>query len=216
MVVLDDTLCAHGGSLFDDVDRHDNQGDGTSRLVHHPVTRFSVSGPGRCPLPLRRYRRSAELTPWAAGVVMPVPDRQIPTDTQGRHRRHQPVEPLWLQAPECRARHEPCRTNIALAMALVEAAIRCQGPVGVVVCDAWDLAEDTVRVMYAIRRHRNFRGSDSACCSCRKTQCSMFRWVGIRPRAQEDLPLLPAPASASPLMVSPVHSSCVAVLVVIH
>jgi SRSO17 transposase len=29
LVVIDDTLCAHVGSLFDQVDRHDNHGDGT-------------------------------------------------------------------------------------------------------------------------------------------------------------------------------------------
>ena len=40
MVVLDDTLCEHVGSLLDHVDRQDNHGDGTDPLAHHPVTSF--------------------------------------------------------------------------------------------------------------------------------------------------------------------------------
>jgi DDE superfamily endonuclease len=60
LVVLDDTLCEHVGSLFDHVDRHDNHSDGTYPLAHHPVTSFSVSGPVRFPLGLRLYRRDEE------------------------------------------------------------------------------------------------------------------------------------------------------------
>ena len=40
LVVIDETLCEHVGSLFDDVDRHDNHRDGTYPLAHHPVTGF--------------------------------------------------------------------------------------------------------------------------------------------------------------------------------
>jgi hypothetical protein len=53
LLALDDTRCEHVGSLFDDVDRHDNQGDGTSPLAHHPVTSLSVSGPVRFPVGVR-------------------------------------------------------------------------------------------------------------------------------------------------------------------
>jgi hypothetical protein len=53
LIAIDDTLCEHVGSLFDDVDRHDNHGEGTDPLAHHPVTSFSVSGPVRFPLSLR-------------------------------------------------------------------------------------------------------------------------------------------------------------------
>ena len=49
LVVLDDTLCEHVGSLFDHVDRHYNHGDGTYPLAHNPVTSFYVSGPVRFP-----------------------------------------------------------------------------------------------------------------------------------------------------------------------
>ena len=40
LVVIDETLCEHVGSLFDSVDRHDNHSDGTYPLAHHPVTGF--------------------------------------------------------------------------------------------------------------------------------------------------------------------------------
>jgi hypothetical protein len=63
---LEDTLCAHVGSLFDPVDRHDNRSTGSSPLAHHPVTSFSVSGPVRFPVGGRLYRRDEELTPWEA------------------------------------------------------------------------------------------------------------------------------------------------------
>jgi SRSO17 transposase len=53
LVVIDDTLCEHVGSLLDYVERHDNHGDGTDPLAHHPVTSCYVSGPVRFPLGLR-------------------------------------------------------------------------------------------------------------------------------------------------------------------
>jgi hypothetical protein len=93
VVVIAETLCEHGGRLFDDVDRHDHHSAGTYPLAHHPVTSFSVSGPGRFPLDLRLYRRDEELTPWEAAVAKHVPDVKIPTDKKARHRLHQPVDP---------------------------------------------------------------------------------------------------------------------------
>ena len=59
---------------------------------------------------------------------------------------------MRLQEPECRARHAECRTNIALAVEWVEEAIRCQVPLGVVVFDAWDLAEELVQVVARRRK----------------------------------------------------------------
>jgi hypothetical protein len=152
IVVLDDTLCEHVGSLFDYVDRHYNHGDGTYPLAHNPVTSFYVSGPVRFPLGLRLYRRYEELTQWAACVAKHFPDLQIPTDTKGRNHLHKQVDPLLLQDPEFRARHEQFRTKIALAIDLVEEAIRCKIPFGVVVFDAWYLAEDVVRVLARRRK----------------------------------------------------------------
>ena len=152
IVAIDDTLCEHVGSLFDYVDRHDNHSDGTYPLAHNPVTSLYISGPVRFPLGLRLYRRYEELTQWEACVAKHFPDLKIPTDPKGRNRLHKQVDPVWLQDPEFRARHEQFRTKIALAMELVEEAIRHKVPFGVVVFDAWYLAEDLVRVLARRRK----------------------------------------------------------------
>jgi hypothetical protein len=57
-----------------------------------------------------------------------------------------------LQEPEFRARHEQFRTKIALAIELVEEAIRHKVPFGVVVFDAWYLAEDLIQVLARRRK----------------------------------------------------------------
>src|SRR6266705_1264653 len=64
ILILDDTLCEHVGSLFDYVDRHYNHGDDTYPLAHNPVTSHYVSGPVRFPVDLRFYRRYEECTQW--------------------------------------------------------------------------------------------------------------------------------------------------------
>jgi DDE superfamily endonuclease len=152
LVVIDDTLCEHVGSLFDHVDRHYNHSDGTYPLAHNPVTSFYVSGPVRFPLGLRLYRRYEELTQWDAAVAKHFPELTIPPDTKARNRLHKQVDPLLLQEPEFRTRHEQFRTKIALAMELVEEAIRHKVPFGVVVFDAWYLAEDLIQVLARRRK----------------------------------------------------------------
>jgi hypothetical protein len=116
------------------------------------VTSFYVSGPVRFPLGLRLYRRYEELTQWEAAVAKQFPELKIPTDKKARNRLHQQVDPVLLQDPEFRARHEQFRTKIMLAIELVEAAIRCKVPFGVVVFDAWYLAEDLVQVLARRRK----------------------------------------------------------------
>jgi len=152
LVVIDETLCEHVGSLFDYVDRHDNHSDGTYPLAHHPVTSFSVSGPVRFPLGLRLYRRDEELTQWEAAIAKHCPALEIPTHPKARNRLHQQVDPVLLQDPDFQARHEQFRTKITLAIDLVEEAIRQKVPFGVVVFDAWYLAEDLVRVLARRRK----------------------------------------------------------------
>jgi hypothetical protein len=147
LIAIDDTLCEHGGSFFDYVDRHDNHGERTYPLAPNPVTSVYVSGPVRFAVGLRLYRRDEELTQWEASVAKYVPDLQIPTATKARNRLHKEVDPMWLQEPEFRARHEQFQTKIALAIALVEEAIRRNVLCGVGVFDAWYLAEDMVRVL---------------------------------------------------------------------
>lgn len=152
LVVLDDTLCEHVGSLFDHVDCHYNHSDGTYSLAHNPVTSLYVSGPVRFPLGLRLYRRYEELTQWEAYVAKHFPDLQISPEKKARNRLHKQVDPVLLQDPEFRARHEQFRTKIALAVELVEEAIGRKVPFGVVVFDAWYLAEDLVQVLARRRK----------------------------------------------------------------
>jgi hypothetical protein len=152
LLAIDDTLCEHVGSLFDYVDRHYHHGEGTYPLAHNPVTSFYVSGPVRFPLGLRLYRRYEELTQWEAAVAKHFPELKIPTEKKVRNRLHKQVDPVLLQDPEFRARHEQFQTKIVLAIELIEEAIRRKVPFGVVVFDAWYLAEDLVRVLARRRK----------------------------------------------------------------
>jgi hypothetical protein len=192
-------LCEQVGSLFDDVDRHDHHREGTSPLAHHPVTSFSVSGPVRLPVGLRLYRRDEALTQGAAAVATSVPALKLPTEKKARHRRHTQVDPVWLQDPEFRARHEPCRPTIALARALVEEAIRSQVPWGVVVFDAWYLAADVVRVL--ARRHKDWisvlktnRLLETASFHLRDAHGWPLKRPGPHLAVEELVPLIPATA----------------------
>jgi hypothetical protein len=199
LVVLDDTLCEHVGSLFEFVDRHDNHGNGTYPLAHNPVTSFYVSGPGRFPLDLRLYRRDEELTQWEAAVAQHVPDLQIPTDKKRRNRLHQQVDPVLLQDPECRARHEQFRTNIALAIELVEEAIRGKVPFGVVVFDAWYLAEDVVQVLARRRKDwisvlKKNRLLETASVHLQDANSWPLKLPGPHIAVEELVPLIPANA----------------------
>jgi DDE superfamily endonuclease len=152
LLALDDTLCEHVGSLFEYVDRHYNHGDATYPLAHNPVTSLCVSGPVRFPVGLRLYRRYEELTQWEMAVARHFPELEIPTERKARNRLHKQVDPVLLQDPEFRARHERFRTKIALAIELVEEAIRHKVPFGVVVFDAWYVAEELVQVLARRRK----------------------------------------------------------------
>jgi hypothetical protein len=131
LVVIDDTLCEHVGSLFDHVDRHYNRSDGTYPLAHNPVTNLYVSGLVRFPLGLHLYRRYEELTQWDAAMARHFSNVTIPTDKKARNRLHKQVDPVLLQDPEFRARHEQFRTKIKLAIELIEEAIRHKVAFGV-------------------------------------------------------------------------------------
>jgi DDE superfamily endonuclease len=199
LIAIDDTLCEHVGSLFDYVDRHDNHSDGTYPLAHNPVTSFYVSGPVRFPLGLRLYRRYEELTQWEAAVARHFPALQIPTNTKARHRLHQQVDPVLLQDPEFQARHEPFRTTIALAVELVEEAIRCKVPFGVVVFDTWYLAEDLVRVLAQRRKDwisllKKNRGLETASFHLRDANGWPLKLPSPHIAVEELVPLIPAHA----------------------
>jgi hypothetical protein len=199
LVVIDDTLCEHVGSLFDHVDRHYNHSDGTYPLAHNPVTSFYVSGPGRFPLGLRLYRRYEELTQWEAAVAKHFPELTIPNDTKARNRLHKQVDPVLLQDREFRARHEQFRTKIALAMELIEEAIGRKVPFGVVVFDAWYLAEDLIRVLARRRKDwisllKKNRLLETASFHLRDANGWTMKLPGPHIALEELVPLIPANA----------------------
>ena len=146
---LDETLCAHGGRVFDAVARHDAPGDDPSPLAHHPGTRPEGSGPGRCPLALRLARRDAARTPWATGVRPPCPARPSPTTQPERARRPTAVAPVWLDAPALQPWPQPCRTQIDVGLELVAAARQPTVPWRVLVFDPWSRAAALVSMARA-------------------------------------------------------------------
>ena len=199
LVVIDDTLCEHVGSLFDYVDRHYNHSDGTYPLAHNPVTSLYVSGPVRFPLGLRLYRRYEELTQWEAALATHFPELKIPTERKARNRLHTQVDPVLLQDPEFRARHEQFRTKIALAIELVEEAIRCKVPFGVVVFDAWYLAEDLIQVLARRRKDwisllKTNRLLETASFHLRDANGWTLKLPGPHLAVEKVVPLIPAPA----------------------
>jgi SRSO17 transposase len=151
LLILDDTLCEHVGSLFDYVDRHYNHGDNTYPRAHNPVTSHYVSGPVRFPLDLRLYRRYEELTQWEAFVHKHFPDRPIPTKKKDRTRLHKEVDPILLEDADFQKLHQQFRTKIGLGIALLEAAIQHKVPFNVLLFDSWYLAEELV----SMARYRN-------------------------------------------------------------
>ena len=144
LLILDDTLCEHVGSLFDYVDRHYNHGEDTYPLAHNPVTSHYVSGPVRFPVDLRLYRRYEECTRWEEFVHKHAPDRPIPTKSKDRARLHKEVDPLLLEDPDFQTLHRQFRTKIDLGIDLLETAIRRKVPFSVLVFDSWYLADELV------------------------------------------------------------------------
>src|SRR5882672_2950714 len=163
LLILDDTLCEHVGSLFDYVDRHYNHGDDTYPLAHNPVTSHYVSGPVRFPVDLRLYRRYEELTRWEAFVHKHFPDRPIPTQKKERARLHKDVDPILFADPDFQKLHQQFRTKIDLAIDLLEAAIWHKVPFRVLLFDSWYLAEELVSMaryrqkdwISLLKKHRN-------------------------------------------------------------
>ena len=150
VLILDDTLCEHVGSLFDYVDRHYNHGNDTYPLAHNPVTSYYVSGPVRFPVDLRLYRRYEECTQWATFVQKHFPDRPMPTTKKARARFHKEVDPTLLDDPDFQKLHTQFRTKIDLGIALLDAAIQHKVPFRVLLFDSWYLAEELV----AMARYR--------------------------------------------------------------
>src|SRR5438093_2333480 len=154
LLILDDTLCEHVGSLFDYVDHHYNHGEDTYPRAHNPVTSHYVSGPVRFPVDLRLYRRYEECTRWTEFVHKHFPDRVIPTKKKERARLHKEVDPILLEDPDFQQLHQQFCTKIDLSIDLLEAAIRHKVPFSVLVFDSWYLAEELVSM--ARYRHKDW------------------------------------------------------------
>ena len=151
LLVLDDTLCEHVGSLFEYVDRHYNHGNKSYPLAHNPVTSHYVSGAVRFPVDLRLYRRYEEITQWEGFVKKHFPQREIPRKRKERARLRKEVQAVLLRDPEFETLHEQFRTKIELGIQLLEAAIAHQLPFQVLLFDSWYLSQDLVA---AARHHK--------------------------------------------------------------
>jgi len=199
LLILDDTLCEHVGSLFDYVDRHYNHGENTYPLAHNPVTSHYVSGPIRFPVDLRLYRRYEECTRWDAFVHKHFPDRSIPTKSKERARLHKEVDPLLLADPDFQTLHRQFRTKIDLGIDLLETAIRRKVPFSVLVFDSWYLAHELVSMarychkdwLSLLKKNRNLETNSFV---LKDTTGKPIRLEGPHIAVEDLVPLIPPTA----------------------
>ncbi len=147
VLIFDDTLCEHVGTLFEHIDRHYDHGDDRFPLAHNPVTSYYVSGVVRFPVDLRLYRRYEEMTNWEHFVQVHFPERTIPTKKKERATFHKEVAAKLLQDPEFQALDAQFQTKIALAIDLLKQAQTHKLPFGIVLFDSWYLSEELVGVI---------------------------------------------------------------------
>jgi len=199
VLILDDTLCEHVGSLFEYVDRHYNHGDDTYPLAHNVVTSHFVSGPVRFPVDLRQYRRYDELTQWETFVQKHFPERAIPRKRKERTALHKQVDAQLLTDPAFLALHQQFRTKIDLALALLAAAVQRKLPFSLLLFDGWYLTEELVA---AARRHKKDwisllkknRNLESYSFTLKDAQGQPVTLPGPHIAVQNLIPLLPAAA----------------------
>ena len=146
ILVIDDTLCEHVGTMFEYIDRHYNHGEDSYPLAHNPVTSHYVSGVVRFPVDWRLYRRYEEVTEWERFVKQHFPERTIPVKKKERTAFHKAVDPVLLQDAAFKTLADQFKTKIVLAIDLIDQADR-QLPFDIVVFDSWYLAEDLVKVL---------------------------------------------------------------------
>lgn len=147
VLIFDDTLCEHVGTLFEHIDRHYDHGDDRFPIAHNPVTSYYVSGVVRFPVDLRLYRRYEEMTNWEHFVQVHFPERTIPTKKKERAAFHKEVAAKLLQDPEFQALDAQFQTKIALAIDLLKQAQTHKLPFGIVLFDSWYLSEELVGVI---------------------------------------------------------------------
>lgn len=147
VLVIDDTLCEHVGSLFEYVDRHYNHGEDSYPLAHNLVTSHYVSGAVRFPVAARLYRRYEETTQWSDFVKKHFPAETIPTQKKERNAFHERVDPILLTDPEFSKLHAQFRTKIALAITLLNDAILQNVDFHWVLFDGWYLSPEFLAVI---------------------------------------------------------------------
>lgn len=198
-LALDDTLCEHVGTLFEDVDRHYDHSEDRYPLAHNLVTSHYISGAVRFPVDVRLYRRYEEMTQWEEFVRKHFPDRAIPTQKKERQRLHKEVDPSLLQDPAFRTLHERFQTKIALAIALIERAVERGLPFQVVLMDSWYLSEELVAVLQ--KHHKDWvsllkknRNLEVHSFTLRDAQGQAIRLAGPHLQVEELVPLIPKSA----------------------
>jgi hypothetical protein len=205
LLSLEEPLCEHVGSLCDSGDRHSPQGDDTYPLVHPPVTRHAVSGPGRVPVDLRLSRRAAACPQWATCVQRHLPDRPMPTTPHERARVHKEVNPLVGAHPDLQKLHQQLRTTMALGLAVLDAAMQQKGPWSVLLFARWSLAEELVSMARSRKQEwlsllKKQRNLDTNSVGLQEATGPPIRLEGP-PMAVEDLvPRLP-PSASRPVTV---------------
>jgi hypothetical protein len=132
-------------------------------------------------------------------VTKPGPPLHSPTARKARQRWPRQLDPVSLQDPEFRALHERFRTKIALALELVEEAIRHKVSFGVGVFDAWSLAEESVQVLARRRKDgisllKTSRLLEPASFHLREAQGWTLQLPGPHSAVGELVPLIPAHA----------------------
>lgn len=151
-LIVDDTLCEHVGSLFEYVDRHYDHCEGRFPLGHNLVTTHFLSGAVRFPIDARLYRRYEEQTQWEAFVKKHFPEREIPTARKERTLLHKQVDKTLLEDAEFAALHAQFRTKIALAIELIEGAIKRELPFTTVLMDSWFLCAEVAEALAKVKK----------------------------------------------------------------
>lgn len=148
VLIIDDTLDEHVGSLFEHISRHYDHCDGSYKLARNPVTSHYQRGEVSIPVDFRTYRSYDEVTGWEEHMKKNFPDVEIPQKSKERNKLKKKYEKKLLTADkEFAEKHEAFKTKIKLAIELVEDAERRGLDFEVVLFDAWYLSPELVEVI---------------------------------------------------------------------
>jgi SRSO17 transposase len=198
-LIIDDTLCEHVGSLFEYVARHYNHSNDSYPLGHNLVTSHYLSGAVRFPLALHLYRRYEEVTRWEEFVTAHFPALTIPKKKKARQKLHKQVDETLLKVPEFKQLHDQFETKIALAIELVEHALKHQLPFRTVLMDSWYLCEQLVSLLTKheldwvslLKSNRNLEVNSF---SLRDREGKPIKLEGPHIKVEDLIPLIPATA----------------------